>query len=259
MQIIIQNKPENVCKYVAKMIAETIKKKPNAVLSFPAGATFLGIYRELVHLHHEDGLDFSKVTVFGLDEYVGLPADHPCSYNTIMHTSFYDNVNFHPKNIHMPNGMAADLYKESADYEEAIKAAGGIDLCLLGVGPEGHIGYNEPTSSLVSRTRVKSLMEKTRYENSRYFPDGNTPQQVITMGVGTILDSKKVILAAFGQKKADAIAKVAEGPVTAMVPGSALQFHQHVKVVVDEDAASLLKLKDYHRWVFEQKELMKKR
>lgn len=253
MEIIIKPKPEEVCKYVAQIISETIRKKPDAVLALAAGSTLLGTYRELIRLHREDGLDFSKVTIFGVDEYVGLPKEHPCSYHAIMRTSFYDHVNLRPKNIHIPDGMIENIEQQSKEYEEKIKECGGLDICALGVSEDGHIGFNEPSSSLASRTRIKMLTEKTRYERSRYFPDGDVPRHVITMGVGTILDSKQVIIAAFGAQKAAVISKVVEGPITAMVPATALQNHQFVKVVIDEDAARLLHMKDYYRWAFEQK------
>jgi len=253
MEIIIKQNPDEVCKYVAHKIAETIKEKPDAVMALAAGSTMLGTYRELIRLHREDGLDFSKVIVFGVDEYVGLAKDHPCSYHAIMRTSFYDHVNIRPKNIFIPDGMASDIQQETSDYEAKIKELGGLDICALGISEDGHIGFNEPSSSLASRTRIKMLTEKTRYERSRFFPDGNVPRHVITMGIGTILDSKNVLLAAFGSRKSEVISKVVEGPVTAMVPASALQMHQYVKVVVDDEAAKQLKMRDYYRWAFEDK------
>ena len=256
MEIIITSNPEEVCKKLASIIAQRIKDKPTSVLALAAGTTMLGTYRELIRLHREEGLDFSQVTVFGVDEYVGLAKEHPCSYHAIMRTSFYDHVNIRPKNIFIPDGMNKNVKQESQEYEDKIKSVGGIDICALGISEDGHIGFNEPSSSLSSRTRAKMLTEKTRYERSRFFPDGNVPRHVITMGIGTILDSKEVLIAAFGSRKSDIVAKVIEGPITAMVPASALQMHTNVKVAIDEDAAKELKMKDYYRWAYEQKKLI---
>ncbi len=254
MEIVIQSNPDEVCKYQARVVADLVRSKPDAVLGLAAGSTQLGLYRELIRMHREEGLDFAKVVTFNLDEYIGLPRSHRCSYHTLMKRSFFDFVNLRPENIHIPDGMAEDIRQECRQYEEKITRAGGLDLTLLGIGEEGHIGFNEPSSSLTSRTRVKMLTEKTRYENARYFPgETEVPHHVITMGVGTIMDSRTVMLSAFGERKADVIAKVIEGPITAMVPGSALQYHPHVKVVIDEAAAHHLRMKDYYRWAYEHK------
>lgn len=254
MEIVIQENPDTVNKYLARLVAELVRKKPNAVLGLAAGSTQLGLYRELIRMHAQDKLDFGKVVTFNLDEYVGLPRDHACSFHSIMRTTLFDHLNIRSENIHIPNGMAEDIAGECEQYEQKIQKAGGIDLALLGVSEEGHIGFNEPSSSLNSRTRVKMLTEKTRYEYARYFASlAEVPRHVITMGVGTIMDSRRVVLTAFGQRKSEVIAKVVEGPVTAMVPGSALQYHAKVKVVVDEAAAQFLRMKDYYRWAFEHK------
>lgn len=254
MEIVIQSNPDEVCKYLASLVADLIRKKPDAVLGVAAGSTLLGVYRELIRAHEQGKLDFKQVTTFSLDEYVGLPKEHQFSYHTMMCNAFFDRVNIPPARVHIPDGMAPDIAAECEQYERKIQEAGGIDLTLLGVGEEGHIGFNEPSSSLASRTRIKMLTEKTRYEHARYFPSlAEVPRHVITMGVGTILDSRRVVLAAFGQRKAEVISKVVEGPVSAMVPGSALQYHPKVKVVVDEAAAQFLRMKEYYSWAFQQK------
>jgi glucosamine-6-phosphate deaminase len=205
-------------------------------------------------MHREAGVDFSAVTTFNLDEYIGLPPDHPASYNAFMHENLFSHLNVPGENIHIPDGMTGDVPRHCTAYEQAIAKAGGIDLQVLGIGGDGHIGFNEPTSSLASRTRIKTLTEETRQDNARFFPsiDG-VPYHVITMGVGTVLESRTCVMLAFGESKAAAVANMVEGPVTAMVPASALQMHQHVHVLLDEAAASKLKNREYYRYVYDHK------
>jgi glucosamine-6-phosphate deaminase len=225
------------------------------VLGLATGSTPLATYRELVRMHREEGLDFSGVTTFNLDEYVALPPEHPQSYHAFMDEHFFRHVNVPRDRIHIPHGMARDVPAECARYEEAIRAAGGIDLQLLGIGTDGHIGFNEPSSSLASRTRIKTLTERTRADNARFF-DGDldkVPFHCITMGVGTIMDARQVLMLAFGGKKAKAVAEAAEGPITAMNPASVLQMHPVAKCIVDEDAAGKLARGDYYRWVYSHK------
>ncbi|HQH28292.1 MAG TPA: glucosamine-6-phosphate deaminase [Oligoflexia bacterium] len=254
MEVVIQQDPDKVCKYAAQVVAEQLSRKPASVLGLAAGSSQLGLYRELIRMHKEDGLDFSKVNTFNLDEYAGLPPEHPCSYHTVMSRNFFDYINIPRANIHIPDGMSDDIPAECQRYEAAMRELGGIDLEMLGVGADGHIGFNEPSSSLGSRTRLKMLTEKTRYDNSRFFASfDEVPRHVITMGVGTIMDSRMVMLIAFGKQKADVVSKLIEGPVTAMVPASVIQFHPRAKVIIDEAAAQKLKLKQYYKWAFEQK------
>lgn len=255
MEIIIQPTPEAASVIAARLIARTVREKPAAVLGLATGSTPLATYRELIRLHREDGLDFSQVTTFNLDEYVGLPPSHAQSYHAFMQENLFRHLNVRPDQTHIPNGMAPDVPKECARYEAAIRAAGGIDLQLLGIGSDGHIGFNEPTSSLASRTRIKTLTERTRQDNARFF-DGNmaqVPMHCITMGVGTIMESKTVVLLAFGANKADALADACEGPITAMNPASILQMHPVAKVAMDEAASTKLRKRDYYRYVFENK------
>lgn len=254
MEVIIQENAEAASVIAARIVARLIKEKPNAVLGLATGSTPLGLYRELVRLHRDEGLDFSKVTTFNLDEYVGLPADHPMSYCRFMHEHLFDDINIPESQIHIPNGMADDIPAHCAEYEAAIQAAGGIDLQVLGVGSDGHLGFNEPTSSLASRTRIKTLTEETRNDNARFFEQPeDVPHHCITMGMGTILESRVCLMLAFGANKADAVAQSVEGPVTSMIPGSALQMHRHVHVLLDKAAAASLTRADYYQWVYNNK------
>lgn len=254
MEVVIRENPAEVCRYAARLVSRVIRGKPDCVLGLAAGSSQLGFFRELIREHQEEGLDFSQVTAFLVDEYVGLPPTHECSYHSLMQKNFFSHLNIAPEKIFIPDGMSSDIRAECADYENKIVEAGGLDVQMLGLSAEGHIGFNEPTSSLGSRTRLKMLTEKTRYNNSRFFSSyDEVPRHVITMGVGSIMDARTIVLLAFGRAKAGVISRVIEGSVTAMVPASVLQFHPHVKVIIDEDAAGQLRMKDYYKWAFEQK------
>ena len=254
MEIIVQPTAEDACLVAAQHVARVVRENPRAVLGLATGATPLMLYRELSRMHREEGLDFGGVTTFNLDEYVGLAPGHAASYHAFMHEHLFAHVNVDPARIHIPDGLAGDVPAFCRHYEAAILAAGGIDLQVLGIGTDGHIGFNEPSSSLASRTRIKTLTPRTRRDNVASFGSpGNVPFHVITMGVGTIMDAREVLLLAFGPKKASAIAAAVEGPVTAMSPASILQMHPVAKCIVDESAAGKLALTDYYRWVYEQK------
>ena len=255
MEIIIQPTPEAGSIIAARIVANLVRTKPDCVLGLATGSTPLATYRELARLHREDGLDFSKVTTFNLDEYVGLPLEHSQSYHAFMEEHFFRHVNVPRSHIHIPDGMARDVPAECARYEAAIVAAGGIDLQLLGIGTDGHIGFNEPSSSLASRTRIKTLTERTRADNARFFGGdlAQVPFHCITMGVGTIMASREVLMLAFGANKAAAVAAAVEGAITAMNPASVLQMHPVAKCIVDEPAAEGLARCDYYRWVFAHK------
>jgi glucosamine-6-phosphate deaminase len=255
MEIIIQPTAELASVIAARIIAKLVRAKPSCVLGLATGSTPLATYRELARMHREEGLDFARVTTFNLDEYVGLPAAHPQSYHAFMADQFFRHVNVRREHIHIPDGMARDVPAECERYEAEIRAAGGIDLQILGIGTDGHIGFNEPSSSLASRTRIKTLTEQTRADNARFF-DGDlakVPLHCITMGVGTIMDARQVLLLAFGERKSAAVAAAAEGPITAMNPASVLQMHPVAKCIVDEDAAGKLARRDYYRWVYANK------
>ena len=199
-------------------------------------------------------LDWRKVTTFNLDEYVGLPKEHAQSYHTFMWENLLGHVNIAKKNVHIPDGNAKDVPKFCAKYEKQIRAAGGIDLQVLGIGTDGHIGFNEPTSSLASRTRIKTLTQQTVRDNARFFgSEKEVPHHVITMGIGTIMEARQVLLLAFGPKKARIIAETVEGPITAVNPASVLQMHPVTKLCLDKDAASQLQRADYYRWVYDNK------
>lgn len=250
MEIIIQPDAESAAGMAARIFAKLIESKPNAVLGLATGSTPLPLYRNLVARN----LDWSGTTTFNLDEYIGVGAGHPQSYHAFMHANLFRHVNIPAGNIHIPDGMASDPDAHCRAYEEKIRAAGGIDLQLLGIGTDGHIGFNEPTSSLASRTRIKTLTARTREDNARFFgSEESVPFHVITMGIGTILDARRVLLLATGANKADAIAGAVEGPITAMNPASALQLHRSAMLCIDEASASKLQRIDYYRWVFENK------
>ena len=241
MLVIIKKNYEEMSSEAAKLIADRLRKKPNLVLGFATGSTPLGLYKELIRMYKEEGLDFSKVTSFNLDEYVGLPPSHNQSYHYFMYENLFNHININPRYIHVPHGMAKDVNVFCDWYESRIKECGGIDIQILGVGGNGHIAFNEPGSSLGSRVRIKTLTEKTRKDNARFFETmDEVPKFAITMGVGTVMDSKELLLLANGDSKADAIKAAVEGPITAMCPASIVQLHRNVYVVVDKKAAAKL-------------------
>lgn len=255
MEVIITPNPETASRTAARVVSSLVRAKPDGVLGLATGSTPLMLYRELVRMHREDGLDFSGVTTFNLDEYVGLGGDHPQSYHAFMWENLFDHVAVPRENVHIPDGMTRDIPAYCDAYEQAIRDAGGIDLQVLGIGSDGHIGFNEPTSSFASRTRIKTLTRQTVDDNARFFGGdvAKVPHHCITMGIGTIMDARRTLLLAFGSEKAKAIAAAVEGPVTSMVPASILQHHPHAMVFVDEAAAAHLKLADYYRWVYANK------
>ena len=254
MEVIISRTYDDLSKLAARMIAEQVKHKPNSVLGLATGSTPIGTYGELIRMHKHEGLDFSKVVTFNLDEYVGLPPTHPQSYRYFMDEYLFNHVNIPKANIHVPYGHAESILDFCQWYEAQIGLYGGIDIQLLGIGGDGHIAFNEPGSSLGSRTRLKTLTRQTIEDNARFF---DKPEQVpcfaITMGVGTILEARKIIMLANGPKKADIVAEAIEGPISAQVTASALQLHRDVVVLVDDDAGAKLKRADYYKWVYEQK------
>jgi glucosamine-6-phosphate deaminase len=250
MEIIIQPTAEAASATAALMVARLLREKPDAVLGLATGSTPLSLYRELVQMK----LDWSRVTTFNLDEYVGLTPDHPASFQRFMWENLFSRINIVKSNVHIPDGQAKDIPGFCLRYEQQIRVAGGIDWQLLGIGTDGHIGFNEPSSSLASRTRIKTLTQQTRADNARFF-GGETavPHHVITMGIGTILEARQLVLLAFGPDKARAVAEAVEGPITAMNPASILQLHPVAKIVLDEPAAAHLRKADYYRWVYDNK------
>ncbi len=256
MEVIISADPASASNRAAKRVARLIKTKPDAVLGLATGSTPLLLYKELIRMHRDDRLDFSRVRAFNLDEYLGLAPGHPASYHHFMWKNFFGHININPARTHIPNGLVTgeDVTRLCDGYEQEIRLAGGIDLQILGIGSDGHIGFNEPGSSLASRTRIKTLTRRTLADNARFFDSEKTvPHHVLTMGIGTIMEAKEVLLLAFGENKATAVAGAVEGPITASNPASILQMHRDAKFHLDESAASKLERRDYYRWVFEQK------
>jgi glucosamine-6-phosphate deaminase len=248
MLVIITPEYQELSNRAAQIVARELSGKPNLVLGLATGNTPLGLYKELIRMHKEEGLDFAKVTTFNLDEYLGLSADHSQSFHYYTYKNFLNHVNINPQNVHIPDGSIRDQFEEYCRrYEECIREAGGIDLQILGIGKTGHIGFNEPTSSLASRTRIKTLAEITLEENQKTFgPHESVPPCAITMGIGTILEAKRILLLASGENKSEAVAKSIEGPITSTITASALQMHPEVTVVLDELAASRLAYRSYY-------------
>ena len=254
MEVFVFPDSQSMSAAAAKEVAEVLNAKPDAVLGIATGSTPLGLYQELVRMYQRREVDFSHVTTFNLDEYVGLPVTHPQSYHHFMHEHFFRHVNIPLQNIHIPSGTTTNYRSFCEWYEKRIVDAGGIDVQILGIGSDGHIAFNEPGSSLSSRTRLKTLAPSTIDDNARFFKSrGEVPIYAITMGVGTILEARRVVLLATGKNKSAAIAAAVEGPVTAMITASALQMHPDTQVLLDEAAASGLNMRDYYDWVQENK------
>jgi len=253
MEVVIQPTAARAAWLVAALIDRALRVKPPLVLGLATGRTMESVYAELVRRHREERLDFSQCRTFNLDEYIGLGPDHPGSYLRFMREQLFHHVNIDPANTHVPDGTAANLSAECDAYEARIAACGGIDLQILGIGEDGHIGFNEPLSALMSRTRDKTLTRITREQNAGMFGDDwrNVPERALTMGVGTILDSRRSILLVTGAHKAEILAKAVEGPITSMISATALQLHRHCTAIVDEAAASRLEGAEYYRWTFE--------
>src|SRR5436305_6986137 len=254
MEVFVYTQYEEMSKVAAQEVVDVLNAKPNAVLGMATGSTPLGVYQELVKMHQRGEVDFSHVTTFNLDEYVGLPITHEQSYHRFMHENFFRHINIPAQNIHIPSGTTTN-YRAFCDwYEKRIEECGGIDLQILGIGSDGHIAFNEPGSSLSSRTRLKTLAKRTIDDNARFFERReDVPVYAITMGVGTILDARKLVLVASGKTKAKAIAQAVEGPVTSMVTASALQLHRDATVIVDDAAAAGLTMRDYYEFIYAAK------
>lgn len=251
MEVIIQPDEAAAALLVARLIARELRANPHLVLGLATGRTMEAVYCQLARMHRTAKLDFSLCRTFNLDEYVGLPSEHPASYRYYMNRHLFRQVNIDPRDTHLPDGMAPDLDQECERYEEKIRRFGGIDLQLLGIGRAGHIGFNEPLSALRSRTRVKQLTPTTIQQNAALFGGpGKVPRRAITMGVGTILECRRCILLATGTEKADIVAKAVEGPITSMISATALQLHPRCTVVVDDGASRKLQGVDYYHWVF---------
>ncbi len=251
-EVVIVSSPADAGGIVADEIARLIAVNGETVLGLATGSTPVPVYEAL--RSRLTGVDVSRVRGFALDEYVGIEPGHPESYRSVIHREVVEPLGFDPDLMRVPDGSLEGIEHAGADYEAAITAAGGVDLQILGIGTDGHIGFNEPGSSFASLTRVKTLTEQTRSDNARFFDTiEDVPRHCITQGLGTILRARHLVLLAFGAGKAEAVAAAIEGPLTAWLPASAIQLHPHVTVVIDEAAASALKGADYYRYAFANK------
>ena len=249
MEVVILKDPAEIGRVAADAIEALLNRKPDAVLGLATGSSPLAIYDELAARCDAGRISFKQARGFTLDEYVGLPPDHPERYRNVIDSVFVSRVDFAPGAVAGPDGLATDIPAACAQYEEAIRAAGGIDLQILGIGTDGHIGFNEPGSSLASRTRIKTLTHQTRMDNARFF-DGDidkVPTHCLTQGLGTIMAARHLVLVATGRNKAEAVHHLAEGAVSAMWPATVMQHHPHATVLIDDAAARRLQLADYYR------------
>jgi glucosamine-6-phosphate deaminase len=251
-EVVIVSSKAEAGALVADEIVRLVRRNPNAVLGLATGSTPLPVYEAL--RPRLSGVEVSRLRGFALDEYVGIAPGHPESYRSVIHREVVEPLGLDPSRIRVPDGSLEGIEHAGDDYEAAIEAAGGVDLQILGIGTDGHIGFNEPGSSFASQTRVKTLTEQTREDNARFFESvDDVPRHCITQGLGTILRARHLVLLAFGEGKAEAVAGAVEGPVTASLPGSAIQLHPHTTVVVDEAAASRLAHADYYRYTYANK------
>ena len=246
MRIIVCENYEEVSKKAAQMILSQVTLKPNSVLGLATGSTPIGMYENLVRLNKKGEIDFSEVRTFNLDEYYNLPKNNDQSYHYFMHKNLFDHINIKPENVHIPNGMTDDIDAECERYDELIKESGGVDIQVLGIGNNAHIGFNEPTINFEKGTHLVQLEDSTIEANSRFFDNiEDVPKKAITMGVGSIFKSKKIMLIATGENKAEAIYNTVYGKVVPEVPASILQFHNDIVLILDKEAAKLLKEEDY--------------
>ena len=241
MRIIVEKNYQTMSKKAALMVASQITLKANSILGLATGATPLAMYNNLIKMYEQNELDFSEVQSFNLDEYCGLAEDHPNSYHYYMYDNFFNNINIKKENVHIPNGTAKDLNKECINYENSIKNARGINLQILGIGSNGHIGFNEPAENLNVATEVVDLKSETIEANSRYFDSKDeVPKKAISMGMATILKADRIVLLASGKNKAEAIKNTISGKISTKAPASLLQTHPEITILLDQEAASLI-------------------
>jgi glucosamine-6-phosphate deaminase len=255
MEVVIQPSGQAIAVLVADEIERLLAAKPDAVLGLATGSSPLTVYDELVRRHQAGRVSFARARAFMLDEYVGLAYDHPERYRNVIDRELVSRVDFAPASVQGPDGNAEDLPAACAGYEAAIAEAGGVDLQILGIGTDGHIAFNEPGSSLASRTRIKTLTSQTRADNARFFggDPAAVPRHCLTQGLATIMAARHLVLVATGTGKAEAVHQLAEGPVSALWPATIMQHHPHATVLVDDAAASCLQLAAYYREVYENK------
>jgi glucosamine-6-phosphate deaminase len=254
MEIVIVATPADGGRIVADVVARALAGPGPVNLGLATGSSPLLAYAELIRRHRAEGLSFGGASAFLLDEYVGLPAGHPQSYRQVIRAALTDHVDIDPARVHGPDGTHPDPVKAAAEYEQLLADAGPIGVQLLGIGANGHIGFNEPSSSLASTTRIKTLTSRTQADNARFFDQAeDVPRHVLTQGLGTIRRAEHLVLTASGPHKAAAVAAAVEGPLTASCPASVLQLHPHATVVVDEAAAALLRDAEFYREVYAHK------
>lgn len=255
MEVVVLPTATDAARLAADAVTGLLQRRPDAVLGLATGSSPLALYDELARRHAELGLSFARARAFLLDEYVGLPADHPERYRAVIERELAARVDFAPGAVQGPDAAASDVPEACQAYERALAEAGGVDVQILGIGTDGHLGFNEPGSSLGSRTRLKTLTEQTRRDNARFFGGrvDAVPRHVITQGLGTIREARHLVLLAFGAGKAEAVHRMVEGPVSAMWPATVLQLHPHVTVLLDEPAAGRLQLAAYYRETFAAK------
>jgi glucosamine-6-phosphate deaminase len=253
MEVVIAP-PGELARLAADAVEGLVRDNPGAVLGLATGSSPLAVYDELVR-RHKEGLSFARARAFMLDEYVGLSADHPERYRNVIEKEFASRVDLAPEAVQGPDGLAADLPAACAAYEASIADAGGVDLQILGIGTDGHIAFNEPGSSLASRTRIKTLTKQTREDNARFFGGSvdDVPRHCLTQGLATIMSARHLVLLASGRAKAEAVHQLVEGPISAMWPATIMQLHPHATVLVDDAAASRLQLADYYRQTYADK------
>ena len=250
MEVLVLPDAAGVARAAADVVHDLVARRPTAVLGLATGSSVLGLYEELGRRVAAGTLTLRGARGFLLDEYVGLPLGHPQSYRQVIATELLSRVDLDPASVHGPAAEQEDVDAACAGYEQAIRDAGGIDLQLLGIGTDGHLAFNEPGSSLASRTRIKTLTERTRADNARFFDDPQqVPRHVLTQGLGTVLEARHLLLLATGERKAEAVAAMVEGPLAARCPASVLQLHRYATVLLDPAAASALELVDYYREV----------
>lgn len=254
MEVVIRKDYAALCAEAARLVADAIRRKPDLVLGLATGRTPVGLYERLVCMHRHEGLDFSRVRTFNLDEYIGLGPDHPQGFHHFLRVHLLDHVNIARENIHSLVGLMHDVDRYCEVYEQKISAAGGIDIQIVGIGRNGHLGLNEPGSSLGSRTRPKTLAETTLADHRKAFSKAaDVPRFCVTMGLGTIMEAKRILLLASGRAKAAIVKKAVEGPITASVPATVLQTHPRASAILDRAAASRLTTATYWKWIDENK------
>nr|WP_206529796.1 glucosamine-6-phosphate deaminase [Brevibacillus sp. SYP-B805] len=249
IQLIVTEDYREMSQKAAQIVADQIRNKPDAVIGFATGSTPLGLYAELIGMYDRGELDFSRITTFNLDEYVGLSREHPQSYYRFMWENLFSKINVQNERIHFPPGIFTDAEAVCSRYEEEIAEAGGIDLQILGIGTNGHIGFNEPDETYTLATHVVELAEETIEANARFFHDkAEVPRRAITMGVKSIMNARSILLLANGKSKAEAVSHICTGVVDPKVPASILQLHPHVTLLVDREAARLIEMKGEAAW-----------